>query len=228
MYTKTSIDEISSKKNPKIIILLGPPGVGKGTQAKMLSTALAIPHISTGDLLRDHVHRETALGKEAKSIMDKGELVPDRLIMQMIFDRIKRQDCALGYVLDGFPRTLAQAKSYHDNLHTAKKVQVINLQIDDRTVIERLSGRLTCFKCGKLYHKKYSPPVKQGVCDACEGELKQRTDDSEEVIINRLATYQRQTAPLIDYYQEKGMLDTINARESPEEIFEAILRCLNN
>jgi adenylate kinase len=221
---EASPNEISFVKDPKIIVLLGPPGVGKGTQAKMLSQAFHIPHISTGDLLREHVKLGTTLGKEAKEYMDGGKLVPDSLILNMLFERVSRPDCKNGYILDGFPRTIEQAKSYHERLDKSKKVVALNLQVEDPVLIERLSGRLICQTCGTPYHKKFSPPKKSQVCDQCGGNLMQRTDDTEEVVKKRLQVYRQQTAPLIEYYQKEDDLQTISSNASQEEIFSKILQ----
>ncbi|GAB4193321.1 MAG: hypothetical protein Tsb0015_16040 [Simkaniaceae bacterium] len=228
LHAQGSETQASFLKDPKIIILLGPPGVGKGTQAKMLSDAYHIPHISTGDLLRDHVRIGSALGKEAQKYMNQGQLVPDDLILNMLFERVKEPDCKNGYILDGFPRTLEQAKAYHQRLDPALKVMALNLQVDDQTLIERITGRVICKNCGTPYHIQFSPPKKQGICDACGGELYQRQDDTKEVVVNRLKVYRQQTEPLIQFYQKHDDLKHVPSDLSKEEIFSKIIHIIKS
>jgi len=210
---------------PLVLILLGPPGSGKGTQAKMIQEKCEIPHISTGDLLREHIRNSTDLGKEAKGFMDKGQLVPDSLVLDMLFERIAQKDCAKGYILDGVPRTLPQAEALQSYLGKTIPV-VINLDLSEKQIIERLTKRVTCENCGHPYHLLYSPPKKPGICDLCGGHLAQRADDTEAVIRKRLKVYQEQTAPLIAFYADKKMLHTIDCSVNKETILEQILSIL--
>ncbi|MHA1595492.1 MAG: adenylate kinase [Candidatus Baldrarchaeia archaeon] len=212
------------------IILFGPPGAGKGTQAKKLSEVFGIPHIATGDILREEVARGTELGKLAKSYMDRGELVPDDIIIRIIEERLKREDCRNGFILDGFPRTMAQAEALDDLLRrlNIKLDAVINLEVSDDEVVRRLSYRRICKKCGKIYHLMFDPPKEDNICDMCGGELYQRDDDKEEVIRNRLEVYRKQTLPLLKYYEEKGLLININGERSIDEVFNDIIRVLES
>ncbi len=203
--------------------MLGPPGAGKGTQAAMLHEKLEIPHISTGDLLREHVRRETPLGKQAKFFMDKGNLIPDQLILDMLFERISQTDCVKGYILDGFPRTLPQAESLQNRLKGQSRPIVLNLDLADATIIERLTKRVVCESCGTPYHLIYSPPKNGGVCDKCSAKLIQRSDDTETVILKRLKVYHDQTAPLIAYYTQLKILHTIDCKNSKETIFSEVV-----
>ena len=203
-----------------IVVLLGAPGAGKGTQAVRLSQARSLPHISTGELLRDHLKRGTKLGSQAQKFMDAGDLVPDELVLDMLDERVNQPDCRDGYVLDGFPRTLPQARALERRVQEAEEFFVVNLDAADDTIVERAAGRLSCKKCGRIYHEKFSPPAKPSLCDSCQGELQRRADDRPEVVRERLRVYREKTEPLIRYYQEKGVLETIDGEQSPEEVFE--------
>ena len=206
------------------IILLGPPGCGKGTQAKMLTEKYHIPQISTGDILREAVKNRTPLGLEAKTYMDSGKLVPDDVVIGIIQDRLKQPDCEKGFILDGFPRTVVQAEALDDTLKTmGKKIEhAISISVDEEELLRRLTGRRTCRSCGAMFHILFNPPKKEGICDKCSGELYQRDDDKEETIRNRLNVYNQQTAPLIDYYQKKELLRTIEGVGKIEDIFRKI------
>lgn len=205
-----------------ILVLLGPPGAGKGTQAAMLKKQLGIPHISTGEILRNHILQETPLGKQAAQFMNQGKLVPDALVLDMLFKRIAEPDCTKGYILDGFPRTLPQAKALQAHLSPQKPL-VCNLNLSNGKIVERLTQRLTCSHCQALYHLTYSPPKKLGICDLCSSPLIQRADDAKEVVLHRLQVYREQTEPLIHYYQDLQLLHTFSCDRSPEKIFEELL-----
>ena len=212
--------------NQNVIILLGPPGSGKGTQAKRLSVDFAIPHISTGDLFRENIGKNTDLGKKAKTFMDAGKLVPDELVLEMLFDRVSHPDGKQGYILDGFPRTIPQAEAFARSLSPDANLIVVNLDIPDDLIIKRISGRLTCQKCGTIYNKYFSPPAKERVCDKCSGELIQRPDDKAEVVMERLRVYHSQTEPLIQYYKDKGQLFTVDGTKSPDEVYGNLQKAL--
>jgi adenylate kinase len=210
------------------LVLLGPPGAGKGTQAKMMIEKYQIPQISTGDILRQAVKDGTALGKEAKTYMDQGELVPDKLIINLVKERIKADDCKEGYIFDGFPRTVAQAEALDNVLKglSTKLDAVVSINVPEDEVVKRLSGRRTCKNCGTLYHIIYNSPTKGGICDKCGGELFQRDDDNETTIRQRLSVYQAQTSPLIEYYSKQGLVKAIPGTGEPMEIFTAICEAL--
>lgn len=210
-------------KQPLILILLGPPGSGKGTQADLLKQHYRIPHVSIGDILREHVKNQTPLGKEAKEYMDQGKLVPDRLIIRMTFERVKELDCKKGYILDGFPRTMSQATAFRDHVGKNGRMVVLSFKISDEAIIERLSKRVTCEKCQTPYHLVFSPPKKDHICDKCGGKLIQRSDDNEEVIKKRIATYREQTAPLVDFYNNQKMLYTLDCNKTKEALYKEIL-----
>jgi adenylate kinase len=210
------------------LVLLGPPGAGKGTQAKKLIEHYQIPQISTGDILRQAVKEGTELGQQAKSYMDRGELVPDDVIIEIVKERIKADDCQQGYIFDGFPRTVEQAKALDQMLHSLSTHldAVINIDVPEEEVVKRLSGRRTCKNCGALYHVIYNPPAKAGICDKCGGELFQRDDDNEATIRQRLAVYREQTLPLIEYYSKQDLVKTIPGSGTPDDIFSAIRNAL--
>lgn len=211
-------------KNPVIVILLGPPGSGKGTQAPELSQRLKLPHISTGDLFRENIKNQTPIGVVAKKYMDQGQLVPDDVVLNMLFDRLSKQDCQNGAILDGVPRTVNQAEEITKKLSSKVSLKVLQFSIDPELLTERICGRIGCKSCGRPYHKKYNPPKISGVCDFCNGTLIQRADDTEEVLRERLKAYEDLTAPLIDYYQKIGVLKTVNASVSKELVLEQVLK----
>lgn len=194
------------------IILLGPPGAGKGTQAAMLVEKLHIPHISTGDMFRQAIKEGTPLGKKAKEFMDAGQLVPDEVTVGIVKERVGQEDCREGFLLDGFPRTVAQAEvldTILDEIGSALDATV-SIEVPREKLVTRLTGRRVCKKCGATYHLEFNPPEKAGVCGKCSRELIQRSDDTEETVLNRLNVYEKQTAPLINYYKEKGLLKEID------------------
>lgn len=195
-----------------VILFLGAPGAGKGTQASLIAKKLNIPHISTGDIFREAVSKGTELGRKAKEYMDRGELVPDEVVIGIVKERLSQEDCRKGFVLDGFPRTVAQAEALDKVLEDlgAKLDFVFNINVSEEEVVRRLTGRRTCRNCNAVYHVEFNPPAKDGICDACGGELYQRDDDKEETVRNRMRVYLEKTAPLIDYYKSKGVLIDIN------------------
>ena len=210
-----------------ILILLGAPGSGKGSQATKISQKLKIPHISTGNLLRAQIHEKTALGMKAKEYIDAGKLTPDSLVTDMLFERVNGSDCENGFILDGYPRTLSQADDLQSFLEDhLERVQVFYFEVADDLIVERITGRLICHRCGQPYHKVFTPPSKEGICDLCGGHLFQRTDDTEEVVRKRLKVYQTQTEPLINYYKEKQMLVTIDCSPDPKTIFDNIMKVI--
>ncbi len=210
-------------------IFLGAPGAGKGTQAELLSWKLNIPHISTGDILRDEVKRGTLLGEKVMAFMSKGELVPDGLILEVVEKRLEEKDCEKGFILDGFPRTQIQAESLDRLLNGIdKKIdRVIKIKVSDETIIKRLSARLVCELCGADYNLETRPPREAGRCDLCGGELEQRIDDNREVILNRLEVYVRQTQPLESYYQGQGKLIEIDGEKDKKLVLEEILKAIS-
>jgi adenylate kinase len=210
------------------VVLLGPPGAGKGTQAKLLQDRFAARQISTGDILRRAVADQSPLGKQAAEYIRRGELVPDRLIIDLVAERLKEKDCETGFVLDGFPRTIAQAQSLEEIL---KRMGlgldcVLSVQVPDKLIVERLSGRRTCKGCGALYHVVFDPPKAAETCNRCGGELFQRDDDREETVTNRLKVYEDQTAPLVSYYRERGLLREIDGVGEVEAIGKRVVRAL--
>lgn len=212
------------------IVILGAPGAGKGTQAKRIAAKFSIPHISTGDIFRANIKNNTPLGAKAKSYMDKGELVPDELVIELIMDRFAQDDCVNGYVLDGFPRTIPQAeeldkalKSVNDNLDYA-----IDVEVPDDNIINRMSGRRACVNCGATYHIVHNPPKVENECDTCNGELILRDDDKPETVKNRLDVYHTQTEPLLKYYTEKGILYTVDGTQDMDTVFDSICKIVGN
>ncbi|AEA47102.1 adenylate kinase [Archaeoglobus veneficus] len=206
------------------LILLGPPGSGKGTQAKLIVEKYGIPQISTGDMLREAVAKGTELGKKAKEYMDKGQLVPDEVVIGIVKERLKQPDCDKGFILDGFPRTIAQAEALDKMLEElGKKIDaVINIQVPEEEVVKRIVNRRSCRNCGAVYHLIYKPPKEEGKCDKCGGELYQRDDDKEDTVRARYQVYREQTEPLIDYYQKKGLLYNIDGTKSIDDVFKDI------
>ncbi|MDO9124610.1 MAG: adenylate kinase [Deltaproteobacteria bacterium] len=211
------------------LILLGPPGAGKGTQAQMIVDRYHLPQISTGDILSAAVKEGTSLGKQAKTFMDRGQLVPDEVVIGIIDERLRASDCKTGFILDGFPRTTPQAEALQAILTKIGKSvdHVINIEVDPEELVRRLTGRRTCNNCGGMFHILFHPPKKEGVCDRCGGTLYQREDDGEETIRTRLKEYEKQTTPLIQYYQNKKLLRPIQGVGGQNQIFEQIIRVLD-
>lgn len=210
------------------VVLLGGPGAGKGTQAERLSQNLGIPQVSTGDLFREHLKKGTKLGLLARGYMDRGELVPDQVTVDMVRDRLSRPDAARGAILDGFPRTIAQAEALNGLLaELDSQLSVVPyIQVPEDVLLERLAGRWTCKKCGAMYHQLFNPPQEAGVCDRCGGELYQRPDDTPETQKHRIEVYFEQTAPLIQYYREKGLLVEVDGRQGIKEIQADLLEII--
>ena len=206
------------------LILLGPPGAGKGTQAKLLKEKFKIPQISTGDILREAVKNGTPLGAEAKTYMDGGRLVPDEVVVGLIKERIKAEDCRNGFILDGFPRTIVQAEKLNETMTEMGLGidTVIDFEVDPKELIERLTGRSTCSNCGAMFHEESRPPRQEGICDHCGAKLYQRPDDKRETIVKRLDVYEKETAPLKEFYRKQGNLKTIRGRGSVEDIFSQV------
>ena len=206
------------------IIMLGAPGAGKGTQAKMLADKYKIPHVSTGDIFRANIKNGTELGTKAKVYMDQGMLVPDELTCDLVVDRIKQDDCKDGYILDGFPRTIPQAECLDKALDALNdKIDfAVNVEVPDENIIRRMSGRRACLSCGRTYHIVYNPPKEEGICDECKKELVLRDDDKPETVEKRLKVYHEQTQPLIDYYRNKVVLAEVDGTRDMQEVFTAI------
>lgn len=212
------------------LILLGPPGAGKGTQAKMLVEQFGVPQISTGDILRGAVKESSPMGVKAKSFMDAGALVPDEVVVGIVEERLRKPDCTAGFILDGFPRTLPQADALTKMLSALKKDidAVVSLEVNIEALVVRLAGRRSCSECGAGYHLTYEPPAKHGVCDVCDGELIQRDDDKEGTIRNRMSIYREQTAPLVEYYRQAGVLFSVDGMLPIEDVGTAILSLLKD
>lgn len=210
------------------IIMLGAPGAGKGTQAKRIADKYKIPHISTGDIFRANIKNGTELGNKAKSFMDQGLLVPDELVVDLVVDRVKQEDCTNGYVFDGFPRTIPQAEAL-DNALTAISESIdyaVNVEVPDENIVNRMAGRRACINCGATYHLVHIPTKVEGICDVCGNELVLRDDDKPETVLKRLNVYHEQTQPLIDYYQNKGILVEVDGTKDMAEVFDAIVEVL--
>ena len=210
------------------IIMLGAPGAGKGTQAKKIAEKYSIPHISTGDIFRANIKEGTELGKKAQEYMDKGLLVPDELVCDLVVDRIHKDDCEKGYILDGFPRTIPQANALDEALaKDGEKIEfAIDIEVPDENIINRMSGRRACVGCGATYHIKYNPTKVEGICDVCGEKLILRDDDKPETVKNRLSVYHEQTQPLIDFYAKKNVLAEVDGTKDMEEVFEDIVKIL--
>ncbi|MCI9139841.1 adenylate kinase [bacterium 1XD42-8] len=210
------------------IIMLGAPGAGKGTQAKMIADKYGIPHISTGDIFRTNIKEGTKLGKEAKEYMDQGRLVPDELTVKILLDRVEKEDCKNGYVLDGFPRTIPQAEVLTDALgKVGDKIDyAINVEVPDKNIISRMSGRRACLGCGSTYHLEYNPTKKEGICDSCGSETVLRDDDKAETVKKRLLVYHEQTHPLIEYYKKQSVLYEVDGTMDMQDVFQAIANIL--
>lgn len=210
------------------IVLLGPPGAGKGTQAELIVKKYGIPQISTGDIFRANIKNGTELGKKAKEYMDKGELVPDELVVDLVKDRLEQDDCKDGFMLDGFPRTVFQAEEL-DKIMEAKKLNinyVLNIDVAPEKLIDRIAGRRVCKACGATYNVNTKPTAKEGVCDVCGGEVYQRADDNRETVENRINVYFSQTAPLIEYYEKSGVLATVDGDQAMDNVFSDITKVL--
>jgi len=224
LHIKSSNERIFKMK----IIMLGAPGAGKGTQAKKLAERYSIPHISTGDIFRANIKNGTELGKKAKAYIDEGALVPDELVVDLVVDRFKIPDCANGYVLDGFPRTIPQAEALEAALNAIGETVdfAINIEVPDENIINRMSGRRACVGCGATYHVIYNPTKVEGVCDNCGEKLILRQDDKPETVKNRLSVYHAQTQPLIDFYNKKGVLAEVDGTKDMDDVFNAIVNIL--
>ena len=211
------------------LILLGPPGAGKGTQASSIVAEYGITHISTGDIFRHNIKNETELGKKVKSYLDKGQLVPDELTIDLVWDRLSKDDCKKGFLLDGFPRTINQAEALQKGLEERglKLDRVINIDVDKNILVKRLSGRRVCKNCGETYHIDNKPTLKDGVCDKCSGEVIQRADDNEKTVLDRIEVYESQTFPLIDFYKNLGLILTVDGTLSIEDVFSQIKESLS-
>ncbi len=210
------------------VIMLGAPGAGKGTQAIKIAEKYSIPHISTGDIFRANIKNNTELGQQAKKYMDQGLLVPDELVVDLVVDRVQKDDCEKGYVLDGFPRTIPQAEALDKALANMEQAidYAINVEVPDENIVNRMSGRRACVACGATYHIVYAPTKEENVCDHCQGELILREDDKPETVQKRLNVYHEQTQPLIDYYTKKGNLKEVDGTMDIEEVFGSIVQIL--
>ena len=218
------------------VIFLGPPGAGKGTQAKRVAEMYGIPQISTGDILRENVGKGTELGRTAKAIMERGDLVPDQLVQDMVANRLNADDCRRGYILDGFPRTVAQAEwldkylqnKVFDNLNPARVPVVVNMRVEYNSLLQRLTGRRSCPTCGRIYNVHFQPPRVADVCDVDGSKLVTRPDDREEVVSERLKEYERKTLPLTDYYRSRGRLQEINGDQQTDDVTAEMIKAIEN
>ncbi len=212
------------------VVLFGPPGAGKGTQAKSICNRYSIPHISTGDIFRKNISENTPLGIEAKKYIDNGQLVPDEVTINMVKDRLQAEDCKMGYLLDGFPRTVHQANALEEFLNDRKESldTALLIQVPSEFILERMTGRRVCPSCGASYHVKFNPTKIESKCDVCGSDIIQRKDDSEETVKERLAVYERQTQPLIEYYKGKDLLSVVDGTKAINEVFESICKILGS
>lgn len=211
------------------LILLGPPGAGKGTQATDIVKEYGITHISTGDIFRHNIKNQTELGKKVKEFLDNGKLVPDELTIDLVWDRLSKEDCKNGFLLDGFPRTINQAKALQEGLKERglKLDKVINIDVDKNILVKRLSGRRVCKECGETYHIENKPTKKEGICDKCSSEVIQRADDNEITVLERIEVYEKQTFPLIDFYTDLGLILTVDGTLPIEDVFSQIKKSLS-
>lgn len=211
------------------LILLGPPGAGKGTQASSIVTEYGITHISTGDIFRHNIKNETELGKKVKAYLDNGQLVPDELTIDLVWDRLSKDDCKNGFLLDGFPRTINQAEALQKGLEERglKLDRVVNIDVDKNILVKRLSGRRVCKDCGETYHVDNKPTEKEGICNKCSGEVIQRADDNEKTVLDRIEVYEKQTFPLIDFYTNLGLILTVDGTLAIEDVFSQIKESLS-
>ncbi|KXB46256.1 putative adenylate kinase [Tissierellia bacterium KA00581] len=211
------------------LILLGPPGAGKGTQATNIVKEYGITHISTGDIFRHNIKNQTELGKKVKEFLDNGKLVPDELTIDLVWDRLSKEDCKNGFLLDGFPRTINQAKALQEGLKERglKLDKVINIDVDKNILVKRLSGRRVCKECGETYHIENKPTKKEGICDKCSSEVIQRADDNEITVLERIEVYEKQTFPLIDFYTDLGLILTVDGTLPIEDVFSQIKKSLS-
>ena len=212
------------------IVMLGAPGAGKGTQAQMICEKYGIPHVSTGDIFRENIRNNTELGQQVKSYLNEGKLVPDELTVRILLDRVAKEDCANGYVLDGFPRTIPQAEVLTQKLEEMNdKIDfAIDVEVPDENIINRMGGRRSCPNCGATYHIQYIPPKKEGICDACGTELVLRNDDKPETVKNRLNVYHEATQPLIDFYKKQEVLKEVDGTQDMKDVFAAIVKILED
>lgn len=210
----------------RVVILLGAPGAGKGTQAVRVAKELELPHIATGDLFRENLARGTSLGRRAREYIESGQLAPDSLVVEMLLDRVAAPDCEHGYLLDGFPRTIVQAETLEQHLPRDWKVRVIDIDVPDEELVVRLAGRLVCTACGSTFHERFTPPRKAGVCDACGAALYRRKDDESEVVAKRLEVYRTQTTPLVEYYRSRDLLCRVAGSGSPDRVFQDVMLCI--
>lgn len=210
-----------------VIILLGPPGSGKGTQAAHLSKELGVVHISTGELMRDEIRRKTPLGQKIQSFVESGKYASDELLFEVLYNRINKEDCQKGYILDGTPRTIHQAEALEEQYKNGVKLVVANLDVKEQIIIERAASRLLCRQCGSVYNKVSARPDKEGICDQCGGELYHRKDDDSNIVQERLKVYREQTQPLISFYEKRGLLHHINGEMSPDEVYQELTQLLD-
>ncbi len=224
---KIFVASIKRRKRMRII-MLGAPGAGKGTQAKRIAEKYNVPHISTGDIFRENIKNGTELGNKAKAYMEAGDLVPDELVLELIMDRFEKEDCANGYVLDGFPRTIPQAEALDEALEAKNQSidNVIDVDVPDDHIIKRMAGRRTCAHCGAIFHLEHMPPKIEGKCDQCGGHLMMREDDLPDTVIARLKTYHEQTQPLKDYYGAKGLVHSVDGTQDREVVFGEVVKIL--